>query len=62
MRDAVYRIIRESRQHAHRARTGFLPSLASWGRGGRVDGVILDVTAAYSLVEIFVAEKLPVVI
>ena len=33
MRDAVYHIIRESRQHAHWERTRFLPSLAPRGRG-----------------------------
>ena len=37
LRDAIYHIIREFRQHAHRERTGFLPSSVSRGRGGRVD-------------------------
>ena len=32
----------ESRQHAHRERTGFLPLSAPRGRGGRVDIVISD--------------------
>ena len=56
VRDAVYHIIRESRQHAHRERTGFLPSSAPWGRGGRVDIVILDVAAGHTLVDIVVAD------
>ena len=41
-RDAIYCIIRDSRQHAHRERTGFIPSSAPGGRGGRVDIVISD--------------------
>ena len=45
VRDAVYHIIRESRQHAQRERTGFLPSSAPGGRGGRVYIVISDAAA-----------------
>ena len=52
MRDAVYHIIRESHQHAHRERTGFLPSSASGGRGGRVDIVISDAAVGHTLVDI----------
>ena len=51
MRDAVYHIIRESCQHAHQERTGFLPSSAPRGRGGRVD----DVAVGHTLVDIVVA-------
>ena len=54
VRDAVYHIIRESRQHAHRERTGFLPSSAPGGRGGRVDIVISDAAVGNNLVEIVV--------
>ena len=56
MRDAVYHIIRESRQHAHRERTGFLPSSALGGRRGRVDIVISDDAAEHTLVDIVVAD------
>ena len=56
MRDAVYHIIRESRQHAHRERTGFLPSLASRGREGRVDIVISETAVGHTLVDIVVAD------
>ena len=56
MRDAVYHIIRESRQHAHRERTGFLPSSAPGGRGGRVDIVISDAAVGQFLVDIVVAD------
>ena len=56
MRDAVYHIIRESRQHAQRERTGFLPSSAPGGRGGRVDIVISDAAAGHTLVDIVVAD------
>ena len=55
LRDAGYHIIRESRQHAHRERTGFLPSSAPWGRGGRVNIVISDAAAGHTLVDIVVA-------
>ena len=51
MRDAVFNIIRESRQHAHRERTGFLPSSAPGGRGGRVDIVISDAAVGHTLVD-----------
>ena len=56
MRDAVSHIIRESRQHAHRERTGFLPSSAPGGRGGRVDIVVSDAAAGHTLVDIIVAD------
>ena len=56
MRDAVYHIIRESHQHAHRERTGFLPSSAPGGRGGRVDIVIPDAAVGHTLVDIVVAD------
>ena len=56
VRDAVYHIIRESRQHAHRERTSFLPSSAPGGRGGRVDIVISDAALGRNLVEIVVAD------
>ena len=56
MRDAVYHIIRESRQHAQRERTGFLPSSAPGGRGGRVDIVISDAAVGHPLVDIVVAD------
>ena len=55
VRDALYHIIRESRQHAQRERTGFLPSSAPGGRGGRVDIVISDVAVGHTLVDIVVA-------
>ena len=56
MRDAVYHIIRESCQHAHRERTSFLPSLAPRGCGGRVDIVILDAAVGHTLVDIVVED------
>ena len=56
MRDAVYHIIRESRQHAHRERTGFLPSSAPGGRGGRIGIVISDGAVGHTLVDIVVAD------
>ena len=56
VRDAVYHIIRESRQHAQRERTGFLPSSAPGGRGGRVDIVISDAAVGHTLVDIVVAD------
>ena len=56
MRDAVYHIIRESRHHVHRERTGFLPLLAPRGRGGRVDIVISDAAVGHTLVDIVVAD------
>ena len=56
MRDAVYHIIRESRQHAHRERIGFLPSSAPEGRGGRVDIVTSDAAVGHTLVDIVVAD------
>ena len=56
MRDAVYHIIRESRQHAQRERTGFLPSSAPGGRGGRVDIVISDAAVGHTLIDIVVAD------
>ena len=56
MRDALYHIIRESHQHAHRERTGFLPSSAPGGRGGRVDIVISDAAVGHTLVDIVVAD------
>ena len=60
MRDAVYHIIRESRQHVHSERTCFLPSSAPEGRGGRVNIVISDAAVGHTLVDIVVAD--PVVI
>ena len=54
--DAVYHIVRESRQHAQRERTCFLPSSASGGRGGRVDIVISDAAVGHTLVDIVVAD------
>ena len=56
VRYAVSHIIRESRQHAHRERTGFLPSSAPGGRGGRVDIVISDAAVGRTLVDIVVAD------
>ena len=56
VRDAVYNIIRESRQHAHRERTGFLPSSAPRGRGGRVNIVISEAAVGHSLIDIVVAD------
>ena len=47
--DAVNHIIRESRQHVHRERTVFHPSLALRGRGGRVDTVISDAAVGHTL-------------
>ena len=52
----VYHIIRESGQHAQRAQTGFLPSSAPGGRGGRVDIVISDAAACHTLIDIVVAD------
>ena len=54
VRDAVYHIIRESRQHAHWERTGFLPSSAPGRRGERVDIVISDAVVGHTLVDIVV--------
>ena len=54
--DVVNHIIRESRQHAHRERTGFLPLAAPRGRGGRVYIVISDVAASQTLVGIVFAD------
>ena len=48
--------LRELRHHAHRERTGFLPSSALEGRGGRVDIVISDVAVGHTLVDIVVAD------
>ena len=56
MRDAVYHIILESRQHAHRERTSFLPSSALGGRGGRVDIAISDAAVGHTLVDIVDAD------
>ena len=56
MRDAVYHIIRESHQHAHRELTGFLSSSAPGGRGGRVHIVILDAAVGHTSVDIVVAD------
>ena len=52
VRDAVYHIIRESRQHAQQERTGFLPSSAPRGRGWRVNIVISDAAAGHTLIDI----------
>ena len=56
VRDAVYHIIRESRQHAHREGTSFYHSSAPWGRGGRVYFVISDAPVEHTLVDIIVAD------
>ena len=56
MRGAVNHIIRESRHRAHWERTGFLPSSALGGRGGRVDIVISDTTVGNTLVDIVVTD------
>ena len=56
MRDAVYHIIRESRQHAQQERTGFLPSSAPGERGGRVDIMISNAAVGHTLVDIVVAD------
>ena len=53
VRDAVEHIIRESRQDAHRERTGFLPSSA---REGRVDIVISDAAMGHTLADIVVSD------
>ena len=54
--DAVYHIIRGSRQQAHRERAGVLSSSAPGGRGERVDIVISDATMGHTLVDIIVAD------
>ena len=54
--DVVYHIIRESRRHAQRERTGLLPSSAPGGRGGHVDIVISDAAAGHTLIDIVVAD------
>ena len=56
VRDVVYHIIRESRQHAHRERAGFLPPSAFGGRGGQVYIVISDAAVGHTLVDILVAD------
>ena len=56
MRNAVYHIIRESRQQTHRERTGFLPLSALEGRGGRFDIVISDAAVGHTLDDIVVAD------
>ena len=56
MRDVVYHIIRESRQHAHWERIGFLPSSAPGGHGGRIDIVISDAAVGHTLVDIVVSD------
>ena len=56
MRDTVCHIIRQSRQHAHRERTGFLPSSAPRERGGRVGIVISDAAVGHTLVDIVVSD------
>ena len=56
MRDAVYQIIRESRQHAYRGRTSFLPSSALGGRGERVDIMILGAAVGHTLVDVVVVD------
>ena len=58
VRDAIYHIIRESRQHAHRERIGFLPSSALGGCGGRVDIVILDAGPGHTLFDINVVDPI----
>ena len=54
VRNAVYHIIRESCQHAHRER--FLPSSAPKGHRGRVDIIISDAAAGHTLVDNVVAD------
>ena len=56
MRDAVYHIIRDSRQRAHQERIVFLSSSARRGRGGRVDIVISDLVVGHTLVDIVPAD------
>ena len=53
-RDAVYHIIRESHQHAHREHTDFLPSLPLGWRTGRVVIVISEAAVGHILVDIVV--------
>ena len=55
VRDAVYHIIHELRQHAHWERTSLLLSSTLGGRGGRVDIVISEVAVGQTLVDIVVA-------
>ena len=59
VRGAIYYIICESRQHAHRERTRFLSQSAPWGRGGRVDIVISDAAVGKTLVDIVVVDPTP---
>ena len=54
--DAVYHIIRESRQHEHRERNGFLLSSAPGGREGRVDIVISDDAVGNTSADIVIAD------
>ena len=56
VRDTIYHIVRESRQHAHRERAGFLPSSAPGGRGGRLNIEISDAAAGHTWVDIVVAD------
>ena len=56
VRDSVYHILRESGQHVQRERTGFLPSSAPGGRGGRVDIVISDLVEGHILVDVVIAD------
>ena len=56
MRDVVYHIIRESRQHAHRERNDFLPSSKAGGRERCVDIVISDAAEGHTFVDSVVAD------
>ena len=56
VRDAVYHIIRESRQHAHWEHTSFLPTSAPMGWRGRVDIVISDAAVGHTLVDVVFAD------
>ena len=52
----AYHVIRESRQHAHQERIGFLPSSTPWGRRGHVDIAILDSAVGHALAELVVID------
>ena len=56
VRDAIYQIIRESRQHAHRERNGLLLSLVPGGRLGHTDIVISGAAMGHTLVDSVVAD------
>ena len=56
MCDAIYHIIRKSRQHVYREHTGFLPLSAPRGRVRRVEIVISDAAVGHTLVDIVVVD------